>query len=260
MKITSIKNTFILKGLSGLFVSFLFVFVGASSVHASVTPTMTISTISSNSIQLNVTGDPYATVNLYYYSNGANPGYGGAAVSVGNIGTLNSNGVLIAPVGIGSNTSYNIPYNSYVYVTVGGLASQAVIWPYYSYGYNQTTTIGNMYFSFSNLNMVIGQTQIVQVNPVGTYYVSNNTNPSVVTATINNGQLSLNALAIGNSTITVCQNALCISMYVTVTYSTNSNYGYNNYNYNNNGYYGYNYNSTYTNTSSQYTPATVYNR
>lgn len=77
--------------------------------------------------------------------------------------------------------------------------------------------------SQSNVNLSNNQNTTIGITGSGGYYVSANTNPGVVTATIAGSSLYLNSLSSGNSTVTVCQalgSTQCDSVYVTVNGSS----------------------------------------
>lgn len=98
-----------------------------------------------------------------------------------------------------------------VYVTVSG-----------------SSTTGNVWFSPSSPSMYVGQSLAVSINSSAyatglygssSYYVSSNSNSSVVTASVSGTVLNLYANQSGSTTISVCHNSLgyCGSLYVTVT-------------------------------------------
>jgi hypothetical protein len=102
---------------------------------------------------------------------------------------------------------------------------------------------GNAYaitLSQTNLSMTVGQTYVVTANNIynyynnyGTIYISNNSNSSVASASVNGNNISIYANNSGSTSITVCQNnsgSSCASIYVSVSggYYNNNNSYYNN--------------------------------
>jgi hypothetical protein len=77
---------------------------------------------------------------------------------------------------------------------------------------------GVLSLSQSSLNLTSGQSSTVTIYGNGSYYVSSNSNSSVVSASVSGDNLYLNALSSGSSTIVVCQNSYsqCANVYVTV--------------------------------------------
>lgn len=80
---------------------------------------------------------------------------------------------------------------------------------------------GNPTFSQSNVNLNLNQSSSVNIYggySGSSYYISSNTNLSVVSASISGNLLNLYAGNIGSSTINVCQSgsSYCASVYVTV--------------------------------------------
>lgn len=93
---------------------------------------------------------------------------------------------------------------------------------------------GNLSFSTQNPNLTVGQSMAISIysnyNNYGygsnSYYISQNSNSSVVSASVSGNTLTLLGQNSGSSTITVCQNnnSVCGSLYVTVSGSWNSNW------------------------------------
>jgi hypothetical protein len=61
-------------------------------------------------------------------------------------------------------------------------------------------------FSQNNISLNIGQGTTVYISGNGNYYVGNNSNPSLVSVSINSSTAIVSALASGSSNITICQN------------------------------------------------------
>ncbi len=93
---------------------------------------------------------------------------------------------------------------AYLYVTVSG-----------------GSTGGQVWFSPSSANINVGQNQAVNIysGSFNSYYISANSNPSVVTASISGNIMNIYGRVNGSSTVTVCQSSVsaCSSFYVTVS-------------------------------------------
>jgi N-acetylmuramoyl-L-alanine amidase len=91
-----------------------------------------------------------------------------------------------------------------------------------------TTVAGTqLIFGQNNLSMTTGQNSSVSLSGAGGYYVSNNSNQNVVTASISGSSVILYALVAGSSSITICQTGgqcgtLSISVSNTTTTTTNT--------------------------------------
>ncbi len=131
--------------------------------------------------------------------------------------SLNVNQINLYANAAGSSTVYVCALGSssqcgYIYVTVSGSG----------------TTGGSVWFSPQSPNLYVGQSLAVSINSgvySGTYgygsnyyYVSSNSNPGVVTASVSGSVLNLYASQNGSSSITVCHSSLslCGTLYVTV--------------------------------------------
>ena len=225
------SNTMTIKYLkSSLFAPICAVIVAATfavSVHAAITPTLSLSNLGNNQVQLNVTGDAGVPVNLYYYTQ-----YQSSAQNVGVIGYTSSNQSLSATISYGQ---YNIPSNAYVYVMIDGAISQSVQWPYYT-NTNGTVYSGTSYsystvsFSQNNITVAPNQTTIVTLyGGSGTYYISQNS--SLVSASISGSTLTISGNESGTGTLVVCSsNSSCGTLSLTVTTSSYT-YPYTTYPY-----------------------------
>jgi hypothetical protein len=228
----------------------------AFNAHAAITPTVVLSNLGNNQVQMNVTGDSGVPVNLYYYTQ-----YQSSAENVGIIGYTSSNQYLSATISYGQ---YNIPSNAYVYVMIDGAISQSVQWPYYT-NTNGTTYSGTSYstVSFSQNNITVAPNQTTQVTLYGgsgtSYYISQNS--SLVSASISGNTLTISGNESGTGTLVVCSsNSSCGTLSLTVTTSsytypyTNSSYPYTNssYPYTNSSYPYTNSSYPYTNSSYPY--------
>jgi len=109
--------------------------------------------------------------------------------------SLNGNIINVSGVASGSS-SFDICSSGgggcvTLYVIVNGTVSPTT---------NQPT------FSQNNISLNIGQGTTVYISGNGNYYVGNNSNPSLVSVSINSSTAIVSALASGSSNITICQN------------------------------------------------------
>ena len=210
--------------------------LSASYAYAA-TPTLSLSNENNGYIQVVVNGDANSSVTLYY----SNP-YGtyanSAPVLAGTIGSTNYYGTLSTSI---NPSSYAIPYNATVYVTVDNQNSSNSQWPYYGSQSNTLsgintnsayppyytspaglplgTPVGALSFSQSSVGLAVGQTTAIGV--YGTFSgipfsVSSNSNASVVSASANGSDIDVTGLAYGSSIITVCENGTNICNTITV--------------------------------------------
>src|SRR5579863_1693123 len=187
----------------------LMLFTGVA--HA-MTPTLSVSaTGSGDTVQVNVTGNPNASVLLFY---------GSYSISLGN---TNANGSLSTTVGSAQseNTIVTIPSNATVYVKTGGIngsQSNTVSWPYIQ----STTTTSTLTLSQSALLLNAGQTSVITASANYLYLLSN-TNPSIANANFNANQITVQALTYGSTVINICvvgSASNCASVTVTVQNSS----------------------------------------
>ncbi len=183
------------------------VFTGSGSIGSNIT-------FSQNNVSLavgqNTTITIYGGNGSYYMSNNSNTNAVSASIS-GNTLTLYGNASGSSNLSICSNYAY--PYYSSncgtLYVTVTG------------------STIGNVWFSPSNPTMYVGQSLAVSINSSSTgyaypsysnaYYVSSNSNPNAVSASISGTVLNLYASTSGSASITVTHSSLGWSGTLSVT-------------------------------------------
>lgn len=206
---------------------------------AASTPRLSISSNGDN-LTLNVSNaEPNETVEVNYI----NPGTNSAAVINNYNWNTDNNGYFSTSF---NARSYGIMNGAVIYVTVDRQRSDSYqhnpgnYYNYYDYNYNGGYYYGNYFgplsFSGNNPTISLGQTQYVSVynaaGYAGTYYVSGNSNPSAVVATMSGTEVSLFGQNTGTAKITVCQNvaaAVCGSFSVSVV----NNY-FNYYNYSGN--------------------------
>ena len=79
-------------------------------------------------------------------------------------------------------------------------------------------------FSQNNLSLNTNQSSSVYLSGNGGYYISNNSNSNIISASISGNSVVLLGISVGSSNMTVCQTGgQCNTLYVTVSNSTNSN-------------------------------------
>ncbi len=188
-----------------------FVFFIPFVTHA-MTPTLSLSgTGSGDSVQINVNGDPNASVLLNYTATGS-------GLTIQSIGTTNSSGSFTTTV---SSSQYNIAQNSIVYVTTGGLSgaqSNHVTWPYFS----TSTSLSTLTLSQGAVLLNAGQTSTVTAN-ANFLYVLSNSNPSIANINLNANQITITANTYGSTTVNICivgSTTNCSNISVTVQNSS----------------------------------------
>ena len=73
-------------------------------------------------------------------------------------------------------------------------------------------------FSQNNVSINTNQTTAIYLTGNGGYYVSNNSNPAIITASISGNSLVISGIAVGSANISVCQTGgQCNTLYVTVS-------------------------------------------
>jgi len=83
---------------------------------------------------------------------------------------------------------------------------------------SSTSSVNPPTFSQNNVLITTGQQTTVYVSGAGSYYVANNTAPTVASVQISGSSLVVSALQGGSATISICQNGgQCASLYVTVS-------------------------------------------
>lgn len=188
-----------------IFVISIFLFV-APVVHAAVPVLSLTSNSDGDSVQVNVAGDPNASVLFYYTKTGA-----GQQIST--LGSTNSSGNLSVSI---SSAAYGIATNTSVYVTVGGIngsQSNSVAWPYVLSSSTNTLSL-----SQGGLVLTVGQSSTITANN-SSLYLSNNSNPPIANVNISGSQIAITANSYGSTVVTVCElgsTSSCSSIYVTV--------------------------------------------
>lgn len=187
-------------------------FGGLSIANAS-TPTLSVYSISGDSVQVTVNGDSNSNIVLYYYQ--ANYSY----MQSRNIGSTNYNGYFSTII---STSSYNINPGSSVYVIVNNQQSQTVAWPYnnyYSYGG------GSISLSQSSVSVGIDQSTTITITGGNTPYSMYPNSPNLYQAVIGGSTLTLTGRNVGSDSMRICSSnstSSCSTLYITI--GSNSNY------------------------------------
>lgn len=137
----------------------------------------------------------------YYISSNTNPS--AAAVSLQS-GSLYATGLNTGNTSVTVCQSDNTSVCGVMAVTVGG----------------GTSGTGSISLSNQSPTVAVSQSQSVTITSgSGSYYISSISNPSVVTLSLSGSQLNLTGVAVGNSTVSLCQtgNSSCATLTVTVT-------------------------------------------
>jgi hypothetical protein len=184
------------------------VFSSVFFVHAA-SPTLSISPSGDgNNVTVNVTNADGNTPVVLFYTSALYTG-----TQSQNIGNTNSNGAFSGTV---STNAYGITTSAQVFALINGYQTPFVTWPYNT---SATSTANTIIFSQNNPSIAQGQSLIVTVSGgTGGYYISSNSNQSVVQASISGNILSLYGSQAGTATIIICSsNSVCATQIVTTT-------------------------------------------
>jgi hypothetical protein len=172
------------------------------------TPSLSLSaTGSGDQVQVNVTGDPNASVVLF----------AGGQANV--LGTTNTSGTFSTTV---SSVTYNIAANAAVYVKTGGIngtQSSTTTWPYFQ----SSSSSNTLTFSQTAVLLNPGQTSTITASTSSLYLLSN-TNPATANVNLNANQITVTANTYGTTVATICATGTttnCPSISVTVQTSSN---------------------------------------
>ena len=192
------------KTFSLLILSLVLIF-STTKVQASTIPTMSLGFIDSTSIRLTVKGSPHSSIELHY---------GSGATASRTIGTTDDSGNFST---ILNTQSYNLSLcNQTAYVVIDGAQSQIISWS--SSGNSNlcsTNPSDSLTFSQNNIVLNAGQNFPVTILGAGGYSVSNNSNSSIISTTINGSQVNLYANTFGGANITICDSSSkCGVLYV----------------------------------------------
>jgi len=224
---------------------------GSSSLYLSNNSNPSIANININGSSITITANSYGSTVVSVCSQGSTTNCGSIYVTVQNSGysalTFSQTSVTIAagqtvPVSIsGGNGNYTVLNNSNPGIiqasingsilnlstlSSSGSSSITVCSSGQSYCGIVNVTIGSasyttLTFNPSNPSVAIGQTTTVNISggASSTYYVSANSNPGYVQATMNGSTLSLYGISSGVSVVTICSSVgNCSSLSITVNY------------------------------------------
>ncbi|MCR4328620.1 MAG: peptidoglycan-binding protein [Patescibacteria group bacterium] len=189
-------------------------FAVVSSVYAA-TPTLSLTNLGDDSVQINVTGDPSSGVMLYY-----NIGSSSGSLST-TLGSTNAGGTFSTTL---NSFAYAASAGTSAYVTVNGQQSSSQVWPSSSSG---TNTSGAPSLSQSSLTVGLGQTAIVtSQGSSNAIYLSLNSAPIVATITISGTTITVTGNQLGTATATVCyvgSASNCANLSITIGSGTSEN-------------------------------------
>ena len=160
---------------------------GTSISLSQTTATMTVGQI----LNVSITG-----AGGYYIQNNTNSTVASASIS-GNTAIINANSIGTSNITVCQTGGQC----SIIYITVTSSSSGSTFSP-----------------SPANLTIPVGQTANSALPGSGTYYISNNSSPSVATALVNGSFVAATGVSAGTANITLCQSfGQCAILGVTVT-------------------------------------------
>lgn len=180
-----------------------------TGIAYAATPTLSLSNVNGDLVQVNVTGDANSSV-LFYYNVASSSG-----LQVRTIGTTSASGSLSTTV---SSNSFGVNSGSLVYVFVNGTQSPLVTWPSASSAP-----------SLSQTSVTLVPSQSTTVSSYGgttSLYVLSNSNASVANVVASGAQIIVTANTIGYTAATVCyqgNSSNCTVLSVTVQSTSNTN-------------------------------------
>jgi len=201
-----------------IFVGFIAGFLVFTPSVLAYYPTLSVNYQGGNdNVQINVSNAAtYSQINLSYRQSST------LWTTINNIGQTDGSGYFTQVISMPSDGSSS---QVQLYVTVGGQQSATIsIYPSGGsfcgyYGCN----VGGLNISPSSLNISVGQSASANVSIgsyiySGSYYISNNSNSSVASASISGSTVNVYGLNSGSTTITVCStSSTCAYLYVTVS-------------------------------------------
>ena len=85
-----------------------------------------------------------------------------------------------------------------------------------------TSTSSQITLNQSSVSLPVGQSITINISGSGGYYLGSNLNPTIASVNITGGSVIVSALALGNTTVSVCQGTgQCASLYVAVSSTVN---------------------------------------
>ena len=206
-------NKFSVRAISS--VGFIIIgLLAAANVYA-MTPTLSLSNVGGDSVQISVSADPNASVMFYYNVASA------SGMQTMTLGTTNSSGYFSTTI---SASSYNINPGQSVYTIVNGQQSAMQTWP----APTGTPTL-------NQTSVTLGLGQSVSVYSQGSsapVYMSTNSNPSVASVQTNGTQITVTASQTGTTNATICYTGTannCTNLYVTVQAGSVLSFSQNNF-------------------------------
>ena len=173
--------------------------------NAATTPTLSVYTGNSGYMIINVAGDANSSVQLTYYP------YGVSIPTTIPLGSTDANGNFMTSI---SANAYNIVNGTSGYVTVNGLASATIVWPSFA---NAVATSNSLALSQYSATVSAGQSVVIYSSNNTILYSANSSATSTVTASVNNGQVSILGVAPGSASVNICSTqGNCNSVAVTV--------------------------------------------
>ena len=193
-------------------------FLGLAGPALAYNPTLSANYQGGNdNVQITVSNAAtYSQINLSYRQSST------LWTTVNNIGQTDQSGYFTQVISMPSDGSSS---QVQLYVIVGGQQSSTIsIYPGGSSGCGYYgCSVGGLTVSPSSLNLSVGQSATANVS-IGSYmyngsfYISNNSNSSVASASISGSTINVYGLVSGSATITVCSTgSSCAYLYVTVS-------------------------------------------
>jgi hypothetical protein len=180
--------------------------LGFSLTAAAATPTLALSGVGNDSVQLTVTGDPNSTVVLFY-NVGATTG-----VQTSILGTTDGAGQFSKTISV-SSLALNTANSVYVMVN----SQQSETKPWATTGSTSTTSSSGITFSSTSASVGVGATTNITLSGGTSYYVNGNTTPGLTTQSFSGNVMTITGIAAGSTTLTVCTVAgSCGTISVTV--------------------------------------------
>lgn len=174
------------------------------SVFAAPIPNLVLTNHVSNVLISVSSANPNTTVNFNFpnYTNTSSGNTNYTSIDLGQTDSTGSYQVSVAP------DSYGLSQGSSVYVSVGGIQSQKVVWPASSNLNNQSGTLS---LSQTDISLVNGTSATVNpINTTNALTLQNNSNPNVAYAYL---QQSSNSVLITGTNVGSTAISLCVSGY-----------------------------------------------
>ncbi len=194
-------------------------------IASAATPTLSVGQPDThNIVRITINNaDPFATVGFYQQQSN------GPLIFVSNYGQTDASGFFSQLASLSTDGSNNAITE---YVIINGQRSNTVtVFPSGSNGNNNN---GAITLSQTSLSLNAGQNASVNVSssnyPYNSFYITNNNNSSVASATVSGNVINVFGNSAGSTTFTVCQtnNSQCASLFVTVNGSTTGNITFSN--------------------------------